>query len=77
MDFMIQIKILMIKLNQNIINLLIIGMTPNKTNYYNKFKIKIKINNNNHKTLYLKIYNYYQMMDNNKQIILLELITNL
>ncbi len=75
MDFMIQIKILMIKLNQNIINLSIIGMTPNKTNYYNKFKIKI--NNNNHKTLYLKIYNYYQMMDNNKQIILLELITNL
>lgn len=74
MDFMIQIKILMIKLNQNIINLLIIGMTLNKTNYYNKFKIKI---NNNHKTLYLKIYNYYQMMDNNKQIILLELITNL
>lgn len=73
MDFMIQIKILMIKLNQNIINLLIIGMTPNKTNYYNK----IKINNNNHKTLYLKIYNYYQMTDNNKQIILLELITNL
>lgn len=75
MDFMIQIKILMIKLNQNIINLLIIGMTLNKTNYYNKSKIKI--NNNNHKTLYLKIYNYYQMMDNNKQIILLELITNL
>lgn len=75
MDFMIQIKILMIKLNQNIINLSIIGMTPNKTNYYNKFKIKI--NNNNHKTLYLKIYNYYQMTDNNKQIILLELITNL
>lgn len=75
MDFMIQIKILMIKLNQNIINLLIIGMTLNKTNYYNKFKIKI--NNNNHKTLYLKIYNYYQMTDNNKQIILLELIINL
>ncbi len=75
MDFMIQIKILMIKLNQNIINLSIIGMTPNKTNYYNKFKIKI--NNNNHKTLYLKIYNYYQMTDNNKLIILLELITNL
>lgn len=73
MDFMIQIKILMIKLNQNIINRLIIGMILNKTNYYNKFKI----NNNNHKTLYLKIYNYYQMMDNNKQIILLELITNL
>jgi hypothetical protein len=72
---MIQIKILMIKLNQNIINLSIIGMTPNKTNYYNKFKIKI--NNNNHKTLYLKIYNYYQMTDNNKLIILLELITNL
>ena len=39
MDFMIQIKILMIKLNQNIINLLIIGMTLNKTNYYNKFKM--------------------------------------
>jgi hypothetical protein len=61
---MIQIKILVIKLNQNIINLLIIGTTPNKTNYYNKFKFKI--NNNKHKTLYLKIYKYYQMTDNNK-----------
>ena len=71
---MIQHKILMNKLNQNTINLLIIGMTPNKISYYNKYKI---LNNLNHKILLLKIYNYYQVMVNNKLIILLELTINL
>lgn len=71
---MIQHKILMNKLNQNTINPSIIGMTQNKINYYNKYKI---LNNLNHKILLLKIYNYYQVMVNNKLIILLELIINL